>query len=410
MKMNFDGSILLISPEGRIDSENASIVETEIFSSVKCNAPKYIVIDAEKLEYISSAGLRVLLRLKKMVENTQIVNASTEVYDIFDMTGFTEMINIKKAFRSISVEGCKVLGEGAFGITYKLNNDTIVKLYKKGVPFEDMLREKESAKAAFVSGVPTAIPFDTVKCKEQYGTVYELLNARTLGDAISDDTEHFDEYAKKAAELLKLLASTHGDKGKFFSYAEVSHKNTDILNKSVEGDLFSAEELAAVHKLYDAVPERDTLIHGDFHTHNIFISDGELLLIDMADTSIGHPIFELGNMFLPFNHLAAQGDEHCMRSLGLDSRNALNFFNKTVGFYLIDMDADELSELMGLARIIGHLRMMYAALPYLSAFPDDVRTKHLFDLKSALKEMYLDRSDEVLSLMKKNNGFVLSCK
>lgn len=401
MKMYFDGSVLLIRPEGRIDSENATAIENEIFSSVKTNAPKYIVIDAEKLEYISSAGLRVLLKLKKTVDNTQIVNASTEVYDIFDMTGFTEMINVRKALRSISVEGCRVLGEGAFGTTYKLNDDTIVKLYKKGVPFEDMLREKESAKAAFVSGVPTAIPFDTVKCGEQYGTVYELLNARTLGDVISDDNGHLDEYAKKAAKLLKLLASTHGDKGKFFSYAEVSHKNADILNKSVEGDLFTAEELEAVHKFYDTVPERDTLIHGDFHTHNIFISDGELLLIDMADTSIGHPIFELGNMFLPFNYLSGQGDERCMRSLGLSSRNAKDFFNKTVGYYLADMGADELSGLMELARIIGHLRMMYSALPSLSVLPADVKTKYLMGLKNDLKAMYLDRSEEMLSLVKK---------
>lgn len=401
MKMYFDGSVLLIRPEGRIDSENASAAENEIFSSVKTNAPKYIVIDAEKLEYISSAGLRVLLKLKKAVDNTQIVNASTEVYDIFDMTGFTEMISVRKALRSISVEGCRVLGEGAFGTTYKLSDDTIVKLYKQGVPFEDMLREKESAKAAFVSGVPTAIPFDTVKCGEQYGTVYELLNARTLGDVISEDQGNLDEYAKKAAELLKLLASTHGDKGKFFSYAEVAHKNADILNNSVEGGLFSAEELAAVHKLYDAVPERDTLIHGDFHTHNIFISDGELLLIDMADTSIGHPIFELGNMFLPFNYLSGQGDERCMRSLGLSSRNAKDFFNKTVGYYLADMGADELSGLMELARIIGHLRMMYSALPSLSVLPADVNTKYLMGLKNDLKAMYLDRSEEMLSLVKK---------
>lgn len=401
MKMYFDGSVLLIRPEGRIDSENASAAENEIFSSVKTNVPKYIVIDAEKLEYISSAGLRVLLKLKKAVDNTQIVNASTEVYDIFDMTGFTEMISVRKALRSISVEGCRVLGEGAFGTTYKLSDDTIVKLYKQGVPFEDMLREKESAKAAFVSGVPTAIPFDTVKCGEQYGTVYELLNARTLGDVISEDQGNLDEYAKKAAELLKLLASTHGDKGKFFSYAEVAHKNADILNKSVEGDLFTAEELEAVHKFYDTVPERDTLIHGDFHTHNIFISDGELLLIDMADTSIGHPIFELGNMFLPFNYLSGQGDEHCMRSLGLSCSNAKDFFSKTVGYYLADMGADELSGLMELARIIGHLRMMYSALPSLSVLTADVRTKYLMGLKNDLKAMYLDRSEEMQSLVKK---------
>ena len=68
MKMYFDGSVLLIRPDGRIDSENASAAENEIFSSVKTNSPKYIVIDAEKLEYISSAGLRVLLKLKKAVD------------------------------------------------------------------------------------------------------------------------------------------------------------------------------------------------------------------------------------------------------------------------------------------------------------------------------------------------------
>ena len=83
-----------------------------------------------------------------------------------------------------------------------------------------------------------------------------------------------------------LLASTHGDKGKFCSYAEVSHKNAEILNSFLDDmELFTSEEMELMHKLYDAVPERDTLIHGDFHTRNIFISDGELLLIDMADTS-----------------------------------------------------------------------------------------------------------------------------
>lgn len=401
MKMYFDGSVLLIRPEGRIDSENASAAENEIFSSVKTYSPKYIVIDAEKLEYISSAGLRVLLKLKKAVDNTQIVNASTEVYDIFDMTGFTEMINVRKALRSISVEGCRVLGEGAFGTTYKLNDDTIVKLYKKGVPFEDMLRERESAKAAFVSGVPTAIPFDTVKCGEQYGTVYELINARPLGDVIADDKEHLDEYAKKAAELLKLLASTHGDKGKFFSYAEVSHKNADILNKSVEGDLFTAEELSAVHKLYNEVPERDTLIHGDFHTHNIFISDGELLLIDMADTSIGHPIFELGNMYLAFVLLAEQRKEQTVSFLGLDSKTAFDFFNKSVGYYLGETGDGAIEEIMAIARIFGHLRMMYCALPTLNNLPVEVKNRCLSGYKAALKQMYFDRADEVLSLVKK---------
>ncbi|MGN0480520.1 MAG: anti-sigma factor antagonist [Lachnospiraceae bacterium] len=404
MKILFCDGVLLIRPEGRIDSENAPSVEKEIFSSVESNFPKYVVIDAEKLEYISSAGLRVILKLKKAVDNTQIVNASSAVYDIFDMTGFTDILNVRKTLRTISVDGCRVLGEGQYGTTYKLNNDTIVKLYKPGVPFEDMVREKESTKAAFISGVPTVIPFDTVKCGERYGTVYELLNSRTLGDAICANPAGIDEYAHKTAELLKILGTTHDDSQKFFSFVEIAHKNADILNNSLDGGLFTADEIALIHKLYDSVPERDTLIHGDLHTHNIFEQDGELLLIDMADTSMGHPIFEFGHMYLPYHYLLGQGEERVRKLIGLDIQTAVSFFSRVVRFYFKGIGEDELSQIMGIANIIGHIRMMFCALPTLNTMPVEMKTKYLLGLKSALKEMYFDKSDQVIGLVKKTTA------
>ena len=58
-----DKDILYIAVEGRIDASNAAEAEEKIFAVKNENGGKHIVIDADKLEYISSAGLRIVLRM-----------------------------------------------------------------------------------------------------------------------------------------------------------------------------------------------------------------------------------------------------------------------------------------------------------------------------------------------------------
>ena len=60
-----DKNILYIAIEGRIDVSNAVAAEEQIFAIRKENENKHTVIDADKLEYISSAGLRVILKIRK---------------------------------------------------------------------------------------------------------------------------------------------------------------------------------------------------------------------------------------------------------------------------------------------------------------------------------------------------------
>ena len=57
-----DENIVYIAIEGRIYASNASIAEEKIFEIKNNNKDKNVVIDADNLEYISSAGLRVILR------------------------------------------------------------------------------------------------------------------------------------------------------------------------------------------------------------------------------------------------------------------------------------------------------------------------------------------------------------
>ena len=89
------GNELTIAIEGRLDTTTAPQLEKELeaLSSVK-----ELVIDMAKLVYISSAGLRVLLKAQKIMNKQgkmTVKNASNEIKDIFEVTGFDELLNIE---------------------------------------------------------------------------------------------------------------------------------------------------------------------------------------------------------------------------------------------------------------------------------------------------------------------------
>ena len=73
-----DKDILYIAVDGRIDASNASAVEEKIFAIRKENPGKHTVIDADKLAYISSAGLRVVLKLRKEEPKLAIINVAPD--------------------------------------------------------------------------------------------------------------------------------------------------------------------------------------------------------------------------------------------------------------------------------------------------------------------------------------------
>ncbi|MCR5264413.1 MAG: STAS domain-containing protein, partial [Clostridiales bacterium] len=104
---------IVIKLSGRIDSVNAGKTEEDILSQLSGVGGRSLTLDMEKLEYISSAGLRVILRLKKTYPDIRIVNVGSDVYEILEMTGFTEMMPVEKAYRVVSVEGCEEIGRGA---------------------------------------------------------------------------------------------------------------------------------------------------------------------------------------------------------------------------------------------------------------------------------------------------------
>ena len=294
LKANFsEDQVLTIYLEESIDSANAPLVEEQIMEIYHSHTAKAVVLDAEKLRYISSSGLRVLLKLRKLEKNMQLINASAEVYDIFEMTGFIDLFPVTKAYRTFNLEDCEVLGAGGHGKVLRLNADTIVKLYYAGDSLEDIKREQDYAKKAFVLGIPTAIPFDIVKCEDMYGLVFELVNADIVANYLNKHPDQLEIIAKKYAQVMKQLHETHVEAGALASTKELYRSRIEGLR-----EYMTNEEVDTLHRINDAIPESDTVVHGDFHPKNVMIQDGELILIDMADLTTGHPLYDLGSMAL----------------------------------------------------------------------------------------------------------------
>ena len=147
-----DENELIISLEGRLDTTTVQDLEKEL---IDIDETKDIVFDFENLQYISSSGLRIILKVKKQNDTTKIINCNSEVYEVFNMTGFAQIINVSKALRKVSIDGCEIVGRGFYGTVYRLDQETIVKVYKEGYSIESIHREIELARKAFVLGVPT---------------------------------------------------------------------------------------------------------------------------------------------------------------------------------------------------------------------------------------------------------------
>ncbi|MBQ2607367.1 MAG: anti-sigma factor antagonist, partial [Oscillospiraceae bacterium] len=203
-----------VALSGRIDSNNASQVEQEILSQLPAEGTAAVVLDAQKLEYISSAGLRVILRLKKKYADLRIINVNSEVYEILDMTGFTEMMPVEKAYRVVSVEGCEEIGRGANGTIYRIDQDNVVKVYNNADALADIQHEREVAKLALILGVPTAISYDVVKVGESYGSVFELLNARSFSKILANEPDKMDWCVQEYVKMLKTIHGTLVPAGK----------------------------------------------------------------------------------------------------------------------------------------------------------------------------------------------------
>ena len=94
---NMDGNTLSVALEGRLDTNTAPIFQREVEPML--DGISKLVLDFKKVDYISSAGLRVLLTFEQELEEQnkamELIHVNEIIHDVFDVTGFLEILTIK---------------------------------------------------------------------------------------------------------------------------------------------------------------------------------------------------------------------------------------------------------------------------------------------------------------------------
>ena len=376
---------MTIALTGRIDSNNAAAEEAKLLSALEGHEAEELVFDASELEYISSAGLRVILRINKNHPNLKIINASTEVYDILEMTGFTEMMTVEKAYRVVSIEGCEEIGRGANGTVYRIDQDNVVKVYNNADALSDIRHEREVAKLALILGLPTAISYDVVRVGDSYGSVFELLNARSFSSILATEPEKMDWCVKEYVELLRKIHDTVVPAGKLPDKKEEMTEKAGFLRDHLPME--AAEKLVS---LVEAVPHDDHMIHGDYHTKNVVLQNDEVLIIDMDTLSVGNPIFELASMYNGFAGFSELDHNVVKEFQGFDYDTSITFWHKVLEAYLGTSCPTKLREVEDKARLLGYVRLLHRSLRHGEDKTEaeraaiEYRTEHLIELLSRI--------------------------
>ena len=259
-----------------------------------------------------------------------------------------------KKYREVSVDGCKRIGSGAKGDVYRYDDELVIKVYNRNNTYSDVEREIAMARKAFILGIPTAISFGIVSVGDKYGAMYELVDSETISSYIVNNPGQVELYAKMMAELAHIIHSTEVTAEDGFPSA------MDRVRDYIEGGV-GREDAALAEKvlaLLKALPDTGTLLHGDFHTGNVFLQRSEPLLIDMDRLSVGHPIIELSDLYYFYVILGEESPAVVEKFMGFSYETSRRFMHLFLKKYLGTEDEERLSEVEGKASVIGYSRLI----------------------------------------------------
>lgn len=377
---NGDATITLC---GRLDTSVSAQTKSEIDKHLAAAGNiNSLTIDAEGLEYISSSGLRILLTLAKSYKDFKLTGVNAEVYDVLSMTGFIKIIKVERALRQLSIDGCEQIGVGGVGTVYRLDGDTIIKVFREGTTIDEVRKEITMSKEAFVMGTPTAISFDIVKVGSQYGLVYELLNAETLSSCIKRAPERIDEYARQYANLFRQLHSIEVPADSNVPNA-IDHERQQILHIS---RYFPKESIDLLLQIIDTIPTGNRLLHLDLQVKNTMMQDNELMLIDMGEMGYGHPVLDLGHAYSSMVLLIGDYD----KTIGIPRELGNKVWDLAINYYFEGLPADVIEQRKAQIDVVGRIRN-FSWLALSDSFPESVikQCQELFDQRITARRDYI---------------------
>ncbi len=373
MKTAAEGQYTVAYLEGKLNANNADEFRQEL-EDIQSKAQGRIIVDLENLNYISSAGLRVLLTLQQnMEEKLTVRNVSLDIYEIFEDTGFSQIMDVQKRMRRLSVDGCKIIGQGAYGTVYRIDDETIVKVYDSPENLPVIKLEQERARQALVSGLPTAISFDIVRVGDTYGSVFELVDAQNLNDILLDNWDRAKELISEYAALLKKVHGVESASGDLPKAKDIFLDYADKLKGIISEDI-----ITKVTDLIVKMKDDNHIVHGDIHMKNVLVENGKMILIDMETLSTGNAVFDLQGLYIAYRCYDEDEPDNCERFLGLSDERCDFIWKNILSCYFDGCSEEEIREYEKRIQVLAYFFFIYKVAVTKMSRPDliDIRVEH----------------------------------
>ncbi len=351
-KKSYDENELVIQVAGMINAQNAREVFEEI-NALRSQCPDgQLILDFNDLSYISSVGLRGLINLQKK-ESRQIILDSVQsgVADVLRETGFDRVFTVNPAMRELSVDNLDIIGKGSNGTVYR-DDEQVIKVYSEDADLSVIKREDEASKMMLMLGLPVVIAYDVVKVGNCYGTVFESIVTDSLAHTLRDHPEQFDELSEEYVRLYSDIHHTVANKEQFMFVKDIYRKYIQDCS-----DWYEEAELSRLMDLVDGLPDGDVILHGDFHAGNIMMGDDGLLLIDMADVSYGHPVFDLISTAVTQRLLLELNGPLAEQNTGMGKELITKLWKKTLSSVFTGKSQEELDQIDGILYRLSILKM-----------------------------------------------------
>ena len=198
----------------------------------------------------------------------------------------------------ISLDDYILSGGGANGESYDHRTDpsVMLKLYFPG-KIQQPLDEMLLARKVWDAGIPTPEPGEYVVTEDgRYGIRFRRIAGKTsYSRATADHPEKVGQYAAEFADMCLKLHATHVDTTQF---ENVKHRYFRLLEES---PFFTPSQKDRIGKFISDTPDTDTAIHGDLQYSNVIFVGEKRFFIDLGDFCYGHPLFDLGMVYLCCN-------------------------------------------------------------------------------------------------------------
>lgn len=300
--------------------------------------------------YYKSVAQMIELSLNKTGAFKELIKHINYIWpDTFD----TDKTKFKK-YKEVSVEGCELLGRGAKGEVYRYDDELVIKVFNENNTYHDVELEIAQTRKAFILGIPTAISFGIVSVGQKYGAMYEMVDADTLSRCIARSPRKVGQFARIMADVASVIHGIEVSEDDGFPYV------FERVKRYINGGIGMEDKALGKKcmKLIDKLPVANTLIHGDFHTGNVFVQNGDPLLIDMDRVSIGHPIIELSDLYYFYVILGEDDPAVVENFMGFSYATAKHFYRSFLKHYLKTKDEERLLEVTEKASLIGYSRLI----------------------------------------------------